>query len=230
MKKLIIIAVIALLVQQGYSQMHTVKDSTEYPFWVYLPDTYTDSSNFPLFIFLHGRSLCGTDLNRVLRYGPLYEIKRGMNIPFVIVAPQLKPNSSWNPDKVDAVVNYMLAHYKIDSNKISVSGMSLGGYGAFDYAGKYHKKLAAASIVCGGGNTDYACEVKDLPIWLFHGKLDKAVPFSESTKMLEAVQNCGGYYINLNEYPNWGHSQLIRVYRMHELYEWLLKQEKSFDN
>jgi predicted peptidase len=228
MKKIAFAVIFSCISLFTHAQMFTVADSTEYPFWVFLPEGYSDSSeSFPLLVFLHGRSLCGHDLNKVLRYGPLYEIKRGMKIPFVIAAPQLKPGQSWKPDKVDEVVVYMFSHFHIDSNRFSVTGMSLGGYGAFDYTGKYHHKLAASAIVCGGGNTEYACDIKDLPIWLFHGRLDKAVPFSESTKMLEAVQNCGGYYINLTEYPNWGHSQLIRVFRKPELYEWLLKQVRG---
>lgn len=60
-----------------------------YNFWVYTPEEYyyTQEST-PLIFFLHGASLCGRDLNRVLRYGSIDAAKMGLMIPALIVAPQ----------------------------------------------------------------------------------------------------------------------------------------------
>ena len=77
-----------------------------YDFWVYQPeDYYYSQEHTPVVIFLHGASLCGRDINRSRRYGPLDAIVRGREIPALVIVPQ-NPGGSWNPKKVLDVLEW----------------------------------------------------------------------------------------------------------------------------
>ena len=67
-----------------------------YPFWQYLPHDSILKNKPPIIIFLHGKSLSGTDLNRVKKYGVIHEIEKGRSIPAIVLAPQVA-SGSWNP-------------------------------------------------------------------------------------------------------------------------------------
>ena len=98
-----------------------------YPFWIYVPDDYEQyQRTTPLIIFLHGASLRGTDMNKVLKYGPLDAVKRGLQIPALIVAPQ-NPKGHWVPQKINDILEWMQRHYTFNPQRVYVIGMSLGG-------------------------------------------------------------------------------------------------------
>lgn len=156
MKKLVLTLLFAASVVHcafaQYDFLRPVKDSIPggYDFWVYTPqDYYYSLENTPVIIFLHGRSLCGNNLNRVKRYGPLDAIVKGRQIEALVIVPQ-NPGGSWNPDKINDVLEWTKKHYAMDSTRVYVIGMSLGGYGTLDFAGTYPDKVAAAMALCGG--------------------------------------------------------------------------------
>lgn len=110
MKKLVLTLLLAASAVQGafaqYDFLRPVKDSIPggYDFWVYTPqDYYYSLENTPVIIFLHGRSLCGRNLNRVKRYGPLDAIVKGRQIEALVIVPQ-NPGGAWNPDKINDVL------------------------------------------------------------------------------------------------------------------------------
>ena len=94
MKKLVLTLLFAASVVHcafaQYDFLRPVKDSIPggYDFWVYTPqDYYYSLENTPVIIFLHGRSLCGNNLNRVKRYGPLDAIVKGRQIEALVIVP-----------------------------------------------------------------------------------------------------------------------------------------------
>ncbi len=213
---------------QVFSQLKTVIGKADYPFWLYLPADSILQANPPILIFLHGRSLSGTNLELVKKYGVITEIVRGRKIPAIVFAPQVKSGSAWEPDKVLNVLNYVQSQYKTDSNRVYVCGMSLGGYGTLHFSGKYPDKIAGAVALCGGGNPSDGCRLAEIPLWIQHGKLDQAVPISESEKMVTAIRACnGGKNLTYKVYDDWGHSQLARVFGYDEMYTWLFSQTKK---
>ena len=112
-----------------------------YNFWVYTPTEYeVDQHPLPLVIFLHGASLCGNNLQRVRRYGVLDAIDRGKIIPTLVVAPQ-NPGGAWSPQKINDLLEWTKAHYKVDTTRVYVLGMSLGGYGTMDFVDGNDKLL-----------------------------------------------------------------------------------------
>lgn len=225
---LLILLLIGLKSVSSAQTMEAVRDSKfKYNFWVSTPEGYEDSiCGLPLMIFLHGRSLCGNDLNRVKRYGILYEIERGKKVPMVVLAPQCPKGQHWDADAIDELVSYVCSKINIDTFRVYVAGMSLGGYGALHYAGKYPKRVAAVAALCGGGNPADACGMKQLPVWMIHGKADKAVPYTQSVQMWDAIKSCGGDKVILTLVAGWDHGAPARYFRRDDFYEWFLQYSK----
>lgn len=195
-----------------------------YNFWVYTPEEYyyTQEST-PLIIFLHGASLCGHNLDRVLRYGSIDAAKMGLMIPALIVAPQ-NSGGSWNPHKLNEILEWMKQNYAFDETRVYVLGMSLGGYGTIDFAGTYPNKIAAAIALCGGSTLRDYRGLGELPLWIVHGTADKAVSVRESQKVVAEMSNLG---ITSRLRYDWikgaSHGALARYFYTSKTYEWLFQ-------
>lgn len=225
MKFITVSIFILAFVFTGFNQLSAVRGKADYPFWIHLPSDSVLKSKPPILIFLHGKSLSGTDLNRVRRYGVIHEMDKGRKINAIVVAPQVA-SGSWNPDKVLSVLQYVQRNYNTDSSRIYVVGMSLGGYGTLHFAGKYAEKITAAVALCGGGNPKDAQKLSTIPLWIQHGNRDYAVPISESEKVVNAIKAINPLNLIYTIHPGADHGDLERVFRTDEMYEWLFKQIK----
>ena len=205
-----------------------VKGETTYNFWLSVPENITENKA-PLILFLHGKSLSGTDLNRVKRYGILKGLTKNIQElnQSIIVAPQL-PSGPWDPHKVNEVMEYVLTHYNVDESRIYVTGMSLGSYGTMKYISTYPDKIAAAVSICGGGEENEVCKASRIPIKLIHGDADRAVKLSESKKVLNAIKKCDSKApVELEIVKGGTHGSVEDLYRHPALYEWLFKHRKE---
>jgi LysM repeat protein len=201
-----------------------IKGKADYPFILYLPDTCLIKEKPPIIVFLHGRSLSGTDLALVKKYGVIDAIERGRKVPAIVIAPQVKKTESWQADKVLNVLEYVQKNYDSDLSRVYIVGMSLGGYGTLNFIGKYPEKVAAAVALCGGGNLNDACNIGKTNIWIQHGELDKAVPVSESIKIYDAVSTCNPQgQCKLTLYPKFGHGELADEFYKDTLYNWIFQ-------
>lgn len=209
------------------AQPQAITEKTDYNFWINLPKQEILDNKPPVIIFLHGRSLSGTDINRVKRYGVLKAIEKGRDIPAIVVAPQL-PFGPWNPDKVNEVLEYVQKNYETDSTRIYVTGMSLGSYGTMKFVGKYHDKIAAAVSICGGGEVADACNLAEVPIKVIHGDKDFIVRLSESQKIVNAIKKCNASApLEFQIIKGGNHGSVENLYREDALYEWLFKHSKA---
>ena len=182
----------------------------------------------PLVIFLHGRSLCGNDLNKVLRYGTIDAVKGGRVIDAYIIAPQ-NPGTFWNPDKIMNIVDWVTERYAVDTNRIYVLGMSLGGYGTIDLTAAYPERIAAAMALCGGGSRKDLSGLNQVPLWIIHGTADKAVSVNESRKVKNKMEEAGETpLLRYDEWAGVNHGALARLFYMNKTYEWLFKH--TLDN
>lgn len=208
------------------AQLSAIKNKTSYNFWINLPEDSILNSKPPILIFLHGKSLSGTDMNRVKKYGVIHEMEIGRKIPAIVIAPQVV-SGSWDPDKILEVLQYVQSLYNTDSSRVYVCGMSLGGYGTMHFAGKYPNIVTAGVALCGGGSVKDACNLASIPFWIQHGTADKAVPISESRKMAKAIKECNpGKNFIYTEVKGANHGDLEKVFRTDELYDWLFEQVK----
>lgn len=228
MRRLFIIIFMMLFTAQyvtaQYDFIRPVKDSISggYNFWVYTPlDYYYSLESTPVIIFLHGQSLCGNNLDRVRRYGPLDAIVKGRQIEALVIVPQ-NPGGAWNPKKINDVLEWTKKNYAMDSTRVYVIGMSLGGYGTLDFAGTYPEKIAAAMALCGG------CTLKDksglgkVPLWIIHGTADRAVSIKQSKVVVEELQNSDNdARLRFDWIKGASHGALARILYMNKTYKWL---------
>ena len=195
-------------------------------------DTTNKSNAKPLVVFLHGRSLCGTDLNRVMKYGTMAAIKRGLELDAYAIAPQ-NPGGAWSPDKIIKLVDWVAERYPIDTDRVYVLGMSLGGYGTIDFTAAYPNRVAAAIAMCGGGSRRDLSGLNQVPLWILHGTADAAVSVNESRKVKNKMEAAGSTpLLRYEEWPGVDHGTYARMFYHPLTYEWLFKhnlQDRQID-
>lgn len=201
---------------------YTGKVKDGYNFWLSSPKT-GGAEKKPLVIFLHGASLQGNNLQKVLRYGTLDAISKGLDIDAYVIAPQTV--GAWQPSKVMNSVDYILSsHGDIDTNRIYVIGMSLGGYGTINVAATYPDRIAAAMAICGGGSVKNLSNLNQLPLWIIHGTADRAVSIKESDRVVNMMKQADAKTSRLiyTRVPGMNHYEPARLLYMPAVYEWLL--------
>ena len=193
-----------------------------YNFWLYTPeDYYYSQESTPLIVFLHGASLCGRNLDRVLRYGTIDAIKRGLDVPALVVAPQ-NPGGAWSPKKLNDILEWMDENYTYDHRRVYVIGMSLGGYGTMDFLGTYPEKIAAGMALCGGCSLKDQSKLGDAPLWIIHGTGDRAVSVKESQKVVDGMKrNKITSRLRYDWIRGASHGALSRYFYTLKTYEWL---------
>lgn len=193
-----------------------------YNFWLYEPDSAKQSAPKPVVIFLHGASLCGKDMNRVRRYGTLDAVERGREVDAYIIAPQ-NPGGSWQPEKIMNILEWVEQNHNIDTTRVYVMGMSLGGYGTIDMVATYPDKIAAAMAFCGGATVKDLSGLNKVPLWIVHGTADRAVSVGQSDQVVSAMQALEPETPRLiyDRVPGMNHSQPARFFYMQECYDWL---------
>lgn len=226
MKKILFTIFLAFsaLHMSAYDFLRPVKDSIPngYNFWVYTPiDYFYSQEHTPVIIFLHGASLCGRNLNRVRRYGPLDAIVKGREIEALTIVPQ-NPGGAWNPKKIMDVLDWVKRNYACDTTRVYVLGMSLGGYGTMDVCATYPDRIAAGMAFCGGSSLKDVSGLGKLPFWIIHGTADRAVPIKQSKVVVEKLKESGNDTRLL--YDWWqgaNHGAPARLFYLRKTYEWL---------
>lgn len=212
------------------SKLFKVEHSkSPYHYWCYEPENYPSEKDslWPVIVFLHGRSLSGTDLEIVRSYGLIHELDKGRNFPAIIIAPQVRKGESWEPEKVVACIRELEKTHRVDTARIAITGMSLGGYGTLHTAGAYPEIFCAAAAFCGGGSAKDACRLSTIPVWVAHGKKDRAVPFGESYEIVERIKSCDSHNVKFTVFESADHGDLERMFRTTELYDFLLNNKKG---
>jgi len=207
----------------------TVTKTLSCRYLLFLPEGYGEKQQrWPMILFLHGAGERGSDLKEVKRHGPPKIVEKQKDFPFIVVSPQC-PKDDWWPEKVEVLINLLddiVARYDVDTDKIYLTGLSMGGHGTWALASAYPDRFAAIAPVCGGGSRYMACKLKDIPVWAFHGAKDKVVPLKESEEMVNATKKLGGN-ARLTVYPDAGHDSWTETYNNQELYDWFLQHRKS---
>jgi len=191
-----------------------------------LPEGYDSQEEWPLLLFLHGAGERGDDLNKVTIHGPPKQIKLGQKLPFIVVSPQCPSDQRWDAIALDALVDDIAKTHKVDTDRMYVTGLSMGGFGTWALAGRSPHKYAAIAPICGGAETWWSKEIKHLPCWVFHGAKDYTVPLRRSEEMVEALKKQGSEP-KFTVYPDAGHDSWTASYDNPELYEWMLKQKRQ---
>ncbi len=193
---------------------------------LYLPEDYSKTDKkWPMVLFLHGAGERGEDLELVKNHGLPKLIEQGRSFPFIVLSPQCHENQRWSIEFLNALLNETFLKYEIDENRIYVTGLSMGGFSAWELALKYPERFAAIAPVCGGADPQKACLIKHLPVWAFHGAKDKIVPIDRAQAMVDALRSLGGD-VKFTVYPDAGHDSWTETYENQELYDWLLRHHR----
>lgn len=247
MRRILLLCALVVVPMLSSAQMYAMRDSVSngYNFWLYVPEGYEDcrverakgseevSKPKPVVIFLHGRSLSGTDIYKVRKYGTLDALWRGRKIDAVVIAPQVNHGDWWRPERVMNVVDWVAKRYDVDLTRVYVLGMSLGGYGAIDVAAAYPDRIAAAIGLCGGSTkrTSELGALNKVPLWIMHGTADASVAVSASRRVRDGMKEAGSTSrLRYDEHAGAGHSIYARTFYLPEAYEWLFKHSTTDKN
>lgn len=213
--------------QQSVSFDTTLNQNVSLKYLLYLPENYDAQAEWPLILFLHGRGERGDDLNMVKLHGLPRLIEAGQQFPFIIVSPQCPLPTTWwlhQVEALNALLDDVVARYKVDQKRIYLTGLSMGGGGTWFLAGRYPERFAAIAPICGSGMRWLAEQIAPLPVWVFHGDADTVVPIARSEEMVETLRQVGGNP-RFTVYPGVDHNSWDLTYANPELYTWFLEHQ-----
>ncbi len=203
---------------------------------LHLPGEYRTSGRkrWPLLCFLHGAGERGTDLALVARHGPPKLAALKADLPFILLSPQCPLGQVWDDAALLALLDHVIARFRVDPRRVCLTGLSMGGYGTWSLGLKHPERFAAIAPVCGGGtyadvllaNPKQSRAQRSLGVWAFHGANDAVVPPAESRIMVAALRKAGCRDAALTLYPKTGHDSYSRTYSNPRLYKWLLSHRR----
>ena len=157
--------------------------------------------------------------------------------PFIVLSPQI-PTLLDSDNLIAVFESYqqllaqIIATHAVDPERIYLTGLSLGGYLSWVWASLVPDQFAAIAPICAGGargggmTKERLCQLKDLPIWTFHGKEDPVVPAAGTQDKVDMLRACGGQ-VKFTQYSGVGHNAWTRTYHNPELFAWFLQHRRK---
>ncbi|MCP4639806.1 MAG: hypothetical protein GY851_05210 [bacterium] len=224
----------------GFINKTMVVNGEEREYVVFVPRDYDPGKEWPLVVFLHGAGERGRDGYKQSAVGLGHAIRfRSHWFPCLVVMPQCPPAGWWADAPqdwakdlkaatadIDIAMADTMRDYSVDTDRIYLTGLSMGGFGTWVYGAQHTDIFAAFMPICGGGNVDDAAALSKVPIWAFHGADDSVVPADRSREMVEAVKKAGGN-VQYTEYPGVNHNSWDKAYAERSAIKWLLDQRKN---
>jgi predicted peptidase len=214
---------------KNLQQAHCFKGKTSLNYLLYLPQNYSTETAeaFPLILFLHGSGERGDSINKVKAWGPP-KIAEEKGLPFIVVSPQCPLNETWVSMlfPLRQLLDEIIANYNVDTSRVYLTGLSMGGFGTFAMAQAYPEYFAATAPVCGGGTPGLVKYSKNIPTWIFHGDADDVVLPENSVAMYNALKE-NGADAKLTLFPGVNHGSWIPAYNESGLFEWFLTHKKQ---
>jgi predicted peptidase len=227
------------------------KGGVALPYRLFVPKNYDPSKKYPLVFALHGYGERGSDNDKQLTIHHLATLWARDSVqarhPSFVLAPQCPANGddrwiyvdfgkgSYDQSKVPIskylvaaleILDTTLVRYAIDTNRLYVAGLSMGGYATWDVISRYPKRFAAAVPICGGADTSKATLIRHMPIWTFHGDADGTVPVKSTREIVAALRKAGGSP-KYTEYPGVDHGSWGPALQEPGLPAWLFAQVRS---
>ena len=200
------------------------------------PNSGQEGRKYPLILFLHGAGERGVDNSKqmALNIDGLRAATQTEEYASFLVAPQLPSGDTyWHPDLpydfAMEILESVIQQYPVDTSRIYLTGLSLGGNGTFNYIAAYPTMFAGAVPLCGWGTAATAATIRDIPQWIFHGDADGVVPVTSSIEMFYAVDKAGGGSL-YTEIRGEDHAIWSPIYadwqtNKHGVYPWLFSQQ-----
>jgi predicted peptidase len=215
------------------------------PYRIFIPDSVGADEKIPLVLFLHGAGERGDDNESQLLHGVKHFLTDSIQheFPCIVLAPQCPLSARWvevdwsRPShkmpqisvpmtQLFALLDSLVAVLPIDTNRVYITGLSMGGFGTWDALARRPGYFAAAMPVCGGGDESTANLMTQTPIRAFHGNLDHLVIPARTVNMVNAVNDAGGH-AEYTIFPKLGHLCWEQVYSNVENIRWLFSQKRG---
>jgi predicted peptidase len=238
----------------AYSHETYIHNGDTLRYRMLMPANYDIHKTYPLVVFLHGSGERGSDNAAQLLHGGNLFLKDSLRkeYPSFVIFPQCPSDSTWAPLRlnrdntgkvtgiafkdndreptpgqlVKSLVDSLLKTGKINSKKVYIGGLSLGGMGTFDLLARYPKTWAAGFPICGAGDVANAKKFASIPVWIFHGGADPVVPVTFSRDYFKALQELHAN-VQYAEYEGVGHNSWDNAFAEPGLLKWLFSNTKK---
>ncbi len=194
---------------------------------LFLPRDYgKDDRLWPTILFLHGAGERGDDLGILGRIALPMVLEERDDFPFIVISPQCPREKRWSNDFLITLLDDIVARYQVDTDRVYLTGLSMGGNGTWNLAFEYPDRFAAIAPVCGWGDSKQVSRVREIPTWVFHGELDTSVPVERGKEIVEALEKIGSR-VRTTFYPGRGHDCWHETYNDPVLYDWFLRHRRG---
>lgn len=185
-------------------------------------------SKKPLIVFLHGSGERGSEVDKVKVHGPL-KYTRTHQLDVYILAPQCPDNDYWDAEALYRLIQKIQKENNIDPDRIYLTGLSMGGWGAWNLAIAHPEMFAALVPICGFVDRVPMienCKIAAIPTRIFHGLLDDVVSVDYATTIYKKLKACENAKVQLTIFDDANHDSWSRVYDHPEIYDWMLAQKR----
>ncbi len=255
MKKLILFLIIVFIANTNLSAQNElflkkefISKSDTLRYRILFPDNYDITKEYPLVLFLHGSGERGADNEKQLVHGSYLFTNQAnrTNFPAIVVFPQCPTKDFWAPIKdrstgkfgyinakhptkamqlVIELTKSLLKKEAVDSKRIYVIGLSMGGMGTFDLICREPKLFAAAVPICGGVNNERLKKVKQMPIRIYHGAIDNVVPLEHSQSAYDTLKSFGSKQCEIKVFPETGHNSWDQAFKEPDFLSWIFSKK-----
>jgi predicted peptidase len=195
---------------------------------LFVPSRYNEDARrrWPLILYLHGGSVRGEDVNRLRTLGLPHRLEHDPQFPFVVVAPLCPGGEIWtDTDALSRLLDEVVSKYRIDKNRVYLTGHSMGGRGALYLAYKCPDRFAAVVAISPlSPITTWAKQLRSVPLWIIHGAKDAAAPIKDSEELVRAIQQSGGHP-NFTPLPDRDHF-ILDVYDKNDVFDWMTERQR----
>lgn len=213
-------------VPQSFSLTKTITRSFDENYLLYLPENYDRIENdWPMMIFLHGAGNAIWNIEEIREADPPALFEQDVRSDYILLCPQLHDDVHWDVDRLDAITQDVLENYRIDEKRLYITGLSRGGFGAWEYAVTCPNRFAAV-VPISARDVAAVERLANTPVWIFHGDLDDGVPWQGAQFMYNRLKNVSGN-VQFTLYNNVGHWAWEPAYDTDNLWRWIFSQENE---
>ncbi|MBR0443273.1 MAG: prolyl oligopeptidase family serine peptidase [Clostridia bacterium] len=199
------------------------------PYLLTRPDDATVDEKLPMIVYLHGAGERGPDFEKLTVHGisKLFDKDQSYkNTRVITLSPQCPSTDIWSnfPGVIMELILHVAKQENVDMDRISITGLSMGGFGTWTMLARYPNFFSAGAPICGGGISWYINT--ETPIRTFHGDADNVVPIEYTYMTVDALRSRGGN-VEMTIYHGVTHDCWTRAYEQTDLIPWLANSRKG---
>jgi predicted peptidase len=138
----------------------------------------------------------------------------------------MNPIPSESGEATLELIEKVISENSIDTSRIYITGLSMGGFGTWEFIARKPDLFAAAIPMAGYSDPNQIKNIKQIPIWIFHGNKDKWNPVEGSRNMYSKLSEANAD-VKYTEY-NLGHGDTFKsAFKEPELIPWMFSKSKK---